>query len=80
MWWMEDEDYFKFDDDIMMADGENIILNTTTGTKIGTATTQKLGFYNATPVTQRLKANYNNWAAFTDIIDALVDLGLFDQA
>jgi hypothetical protein len=30
----------------------NIALGTTTGTKIGTATTQKLGFYNATPVVQ----------------------------
>jgi hypothetical protein len=34
------------------ADGSNIILGTATGTKIGTATTQKLGFYNATPVIQ----------------------------
>jgi hypothetical protein len=31
-------------------DGTNIPLDTTTGTKIGTATTQKLGFWNATPV------------------------------
>lgn len=31
---------------------KNIILGTTTGTKIGTATTQKLGFYNATPIVQ----------------------------
>jgi hypothetical protein len=30
----------------------NIILGTTTGTKIGTATTQKLAFFNATPVVQ----------------------------
>jgi hypothetical protein len=30
----------------------NLILGTTTGTKIGTATTQKLGFFNATPVVQ----------------------------
>jgi hypothetical protein len=28
----------------------NIILDTTTGTKIGTGTTQKLGFYNSTPI------------------------------
>ena len=28
----------------------DIILSATTGTKIGTATTQKLGFYNATPI------------------------------
>lgn len=31
----------------------NIVLGTSTGTKIGTATTQKLGFWNATPVVQQ---------------------------
>lgn len=31
-------------------DGTNITLGTTTGTKIGTGTTEKLGFWNATPV------------------------------
>lgn len=31
---------------------KNIITDTTTGTKIGTATSQKLGFFNATPVVQ----------------------------
>ncbi len=31
---------------------EDIILGTTTGTKIGTATTQKIGFWNKTPVVQ----------------------------
>lgn len=30
----------------------NFVLDTTTGTKIGTATTQKLGFWNVTPVIQ----------------------------
>ena len=38
--------------DLTIADAENIILGSTTGTKIGTATTQKIGFYNATPVVQ----------------------------
>lgn len=33
-------------------EASNIITDTTTGTKIGTATTQKLGFFNATPVVQ----------------------------
>jgi hypothetical protein len=33
-------------------DGVNLVLGTTTGTKVGTATAQKLGFYNATPVIQ----------------------------
>lgn len=38
--------------DVTMANAKNIVLNATTGTKIGTATTQKLGFYNATPIVQ----------------------------
>lgn len=37
---------------LTMGDGNNIVVNSTTGTKIGTATTQKLGFFNATPVVQ----------------------------
>lgn len=40
-------------DNITLADTVNIIANTTTGTKIGTATSQKFGFYNATPVVQQ---------------------------
>ena len=39
-----------------------------------------IGFFDATPVAQRAKADYNNWAAFTDVVDALVALGLFDTA
>lgn len=34
------------------ADAKNIKFHTTTGTKIGTATSQKLGFWNATPIVQ----------------------------
>jgi hypothetical protein len=37
---------------ITLNDAANIVFNSTTGTKIGTATTQKLGFYNATPIVQ----------------------------
>lgn len=37
---------------VTMGDAKNVILNATTGTKIGTATSQKLGFWNATPVVQ----------------------------
>lgn len=33
-------------------DGATLVLGTTTGTKIGTATTQKLAFYNSTPIIQ----------------------------
>jgi hypothetical protein len=38
--------------DFTIADAKNIILLTTTGTKIGTATSQKLSFWNATPIVQ----------------------------
>lgn len=37
---------------LTFADAVDIVLNATTGTKIGTATTQKLAFYNATPIVQ----------------------------
>lgn len=40
-----------FGGDIWLID-RNMVLNATTGTKIGTATTQKLGFWNATPIVQ----------------------------
>lgn len=33
-------------------DAVNMVFNTTTGTKIGTATTQKIAFWNATPIVQ----------------------------
>jgi len=36
-----------------IADGVNLTLGTVTGTQIGTATNQKLGFYGATPVVQQ---------------------------
>lgn len=38
--------------DIVMNDARNIIINATTGTKIGTAVGQKIGFWNATPIVQ----------------------------
>lgn len=36
----------------LTASTRDIVTDTTTGTKIGTATTQKIGFFNATPVVQ----------------------------
>lgn len=44
----------------------NLVTDTTTGTKIGTATNQKLGFFNATPIVQPTG----------DIVTALQNLGL----
>lgn len=67
--------------DITVTDGENIILGSTTGTKIGTATTQKLGFFNATPVVQPAAvANATDAATVITQLNALLarvrDLGL----
>lgn len=38
---------------LQVLDGRNVQLGLTTGTKFGTAATQKLGFFNHTPVTQQ---------------------------
>lgn len=44
-------------EDTYLAEGVDLILGTSTGSKIGTSTTQKLGFWNATPSTQPASAN-----------------------
>lgn len=51
---------------LLLAGGFNLVLDTTTGTKFGTGTNQKIGFYNATPVIQPTG----------DILTALTNLGL----
>lgn len=51
-----------------VAAGTNLALATTTGTKIGTATNQLLGFWNATPVDQP--------ALTADLLDSLQEVGL----
>jgi hypothetical protein len=38
--------------DMTFGEGANVVAGTATGSKIGTATTQKLGFWNATPAVQ----------------------------
>lgn len=40
-------------DDLTITDAKNIVINTTTGTKIGTAASQKIGLWGATPVIQQ---------------------------
>ena len=56
---------------VTMGDADNIILNTTTGTKIGTAVGQKIGFWNVTPVVQPAAAGQAAAAAQTQ--DSLTD-------
>ena len=59
----------------------NIVTDTTTGTKIGTGTTQKLGFYNATPVVQPAAVadsvdTTDIVAQFNALLSRMRDLGL----
>ena len=46
-------DALELSEDLTLADGVDIVVATTTGTKIGTGATQKLGFYGATPVVRQ---------------------------
>jgi hypothetical protein len=64
-----------------LADAGNITVGTTTGTKIGTATTQKLGFFDNTPVVQPTAvADATDAASVITQLNALLsrmrDLGL----
>lgn len=61
------------------SDGAAIVAGTTTGLKIGSATTQKLGFWNATPVVQQVLAT-GAGATEDDIISLLQTLGLCKQS
>lgn len=54
------------------ADAKNIAFDTTTGTKIGTATNQKLAFYNSTPIVKQAGVAVTE----AGIHAALVNLGL----
>ena len=40
-----------------LSNAVNVVVGTSTGTKIGTATSQKLGFWNTTPVVQQTTAS-----------------------
>ncbi|MBI3866831.1 MAG: hypothetical protein HY290_33545 [Planctomycetia bacterium] len=71
---------FGTDGTLTLTDGSNFVCGTSTGNKIGTAANQKIGHFGATPVTQRTKAGHNNWVSLSDVVNALVELGLFDQA
>jgi hypothetical protein len=60
---------------------KDVVTDTTTGTKIGTATTQKIGFFNATPVVQQAAVADATDAASTqdrlnDLLARLRTLGL----
>ena len=59
-------------DHLTIADAKNIVLDTTTGTKIGTADDQKLGFFNATPDVQRASAEQAALNASTNSVGTAI--------
>ena len=65
----------------LTTNANDIILDTTTGTKIGTATNQKLGFFNTTPIVQPTDGNTltNNVTSggTTDTIADYADLTVY---
>jgi hypothetical protein len=40
---------------------------------------KKIGFFGKAPIGQRLAANYYGWSDYSKVVQALVDLGLFDH-
>jgi hypothetical protein len=67
----------EFSDNIEMTNAKNFVLATSTGTKLGTGTTQKLGFWNATPVAQQtVTGSKATGAALADLLTKLATIGI----
>lgn len=64
---------------ITVSDAVDMALGSTTGTKFGTAITQKIGFWNATPVVQQTLAT-GAGATVDNVISLLQTLGLCKQS
>lgn len=66
-----------------LSEGANLVVGTATGTKIGTATTQKLGFWNASPVVQSAVATITNnvtAGGSTGVIADITDITTYSNA
>ena len=55
-------------DDITMKEAKNIVVGTTTGSKIGTSVNQKLGLWNKTPIIQPKSADQADQGAMTSSV------------
>jgi hypothetical protein len=56
-----------------LTDGANIVLGSTTGTEIGTATGQKLGFYGKTPVIQQTGGAATASSSYTSVEQGMLN-------
>lgn len=65
------------DGDFEFTDAVNLRFGTTTGTKFGTSASQKIGFYNSSPVVQQtVTGSRGGNAALAGLLSALAALGL----
>jgi len=65
----------------VLGDGAQIEGGTSTGTKILTGTSQKLGFHGATPVAkQTVTGSRGSNAALADLLTKLANLGLITDS
>lgn len=60
-------DRYIFHKNVQFLDGRNIQTGLTTGTKIGTSTSQKIGFWNKTPVIQPTSSEQAALNLFTSV-------------
>lgn len=68
-------------DHVTMGAGANLILDTATGSKIGTSTTQKMGFWNATPVVKpTVTGSRGGNAALASLLTQLATMGLLTDS
>ena len=64
-------------DDATFSDGADQVFGTSTGSKLGTGTTQKLGFWNAAPVVQQtVTGSKAGGAALADLLTKLATIGI----
>ena len=80
---LEVQRFTYLNNDITISDTRNIILNTTTGSQIGTGASQKLGFWGTTPVVQQSHitdapgdTTANNATTINSILTALETVGI----
>lgn len=66
-------------DNLLVSNNTNFVFDTGTGSKIGTGTNQKIGFWGQTPVAQQVLAT-GAGATVDNVISALQSIGLFKQS
>ena len=64
-------------EDILFAEGKNMVTGTTTGTRFSTTASQKIAFHGSTPIVQAVLAT---GSTNDQIITALQNLGLVKQS